>query len=602
LSKEKKIKICLGIESTAHTFSVGILDFDGNILSICNDMYIPKKGGLHPREVVEHHVSVFMKVIKKALYDAKIALSDIDLIAFSQGPGLGMCLRIGAGIARSLAQSLNIPIVGVNHCVAHVEIGRRACGAMDPITLYVSGGNTLVSAFEAGKYRIFGETLDISLGNLLDMVARKLGYPHPGGPKMEKMAKLGTKYLQLPYIVKGMDLSFAGIFTKCMEYIKSKDFEVKYNENDIAYSLQETAFAMLAEVTERAVAHTEKKEVLLTGGVAANKRLQSMIRSIAEEHGAEFFTVPLNLAGDNGAMIGWTGILYYLNKGGQQIRETKIEPKWRMDEVDIPWRQFNANFSAEKLIQGVKTKGVVEGKVKDEAKGCVENGRYMDKADLDNVNIIKKGAEATLVKSILEQFPVVIKYRNNKKYRIKNLDDSIRFQRTIQEARILYRLKKWGIPVPMVYYIDEDNASFTMDYIEGTRLKDILDKFEVNKIKQLFKEVGRYMGILHQNDEIHGDLTTSNIIFTKNSDIFFIDFGLGYKSSSIEDKTVDLHLFKRVITSSHEKLYDVIFPAFIEGYKNSYTNENKDIAEEIVKRIKKIELRGRYIKKEKRKA
>jgi len=331
-------KLCLGIESTAHTFSVGILDFEGTTYSLINDVFIPEEGGLHPGLVREQHLNNFMKIINRALSNAKISIKDIDLIAFSQSPGLGPVLKIGAWVARMLSQLIDIPIVGVNHCIAHVEIGRLKCNINDPLALYVSGGNTIVSAFESERYQIFGETLDLAIGNMIDSFARDAGLQHPGGPKIEKLALESKNYIPLPYVVKGMDLSFSGLYTAAKYLLQSNDYGKKYNLNDIAYSLQETAFGMLTEVTERALAHTEKKEVLLTGGVAANKRLQSMIEYISKEHNARFEVVPLKYAGDNGAMIGWTGLLRYQAEGGHNISETIIKPKERMDQITIPWR------------------------------------------------------------------------------------------------------------------------------------------------------------------------------------------------------------------------------------------------------------------------
>jgi len=332
-------KLCLGIESTAHTFSVGILDFNGNTYSLINDIFIPDQGGLHPVLVREQHLNNFMKIINRALLEAKISIKDVDLIAFSQSPGLGPVLRVGALVARMLSQLLNIPIVGVNHCIAHIEIGRLMCKIEDPLTLYVSGGNTVVSAYESSRYQIFGETLDLAIGNMIDSFARDAGLQHPGGPKIEKLAfESKRNYIPLPYVVKGMDLSFSGLYTAAKYLLQSEEYDQKYNLGDIAFSLQETAFGMLAEVTERALAHTEKKEVLLTGGVAANKRLQSMIEYISKEHEARFEVVPLKYAGDNGAMIGWAGILRYQEQGGHKISETMIKPKERMDQITIPWR------------------------------------------------------------------------------------------------------------------------------------------------------------------------------------------------------------------------------------------------------------------------
>jgi len=331
-------QLALGIESTAHTFGVGIIDFDGKVYSLVNDIYIPHEGGLHPVLVKEQHLNNFTRVINQALFEAKCTINDINLIAFSDSPGLAPVLKVGALVARMLSQKLDIPLVGVNHCIAHVEIGRLMCDITDPLTLYVSGGNTIVSAFESERYQIFGETLDLAVGNMIDSFARDAGLPHPGGPKIEKMAQESTNYLALPYVVKGMDLSFSGLYTAAKKLIESKNFGTKYTLKDVAFSLQETAFAMLTEVTERALAHTEKKEVLLTGGVAANKRLQEMIRYISKEHNARFEVVPLKYAGDNGVMIGWTGILKYKYTGGQKISETFVKPKERMDQIEVPWR------------------------------------------------------------------------------------------------------------------------------------------------------------------------------------------------------------------------------------------------------------------------
>jgi N6-L-threonylcarbamoyladenine synthase/protein kinase Bud32 len=332
-------KLVLGIESTAHTWSVGIMGFDGQVYSVVNDTFIPKEGGLHPYLVKEQHLNNFMDIIHKALISANCRIRDIDLIAFSKSPGLGSILTIGAHVARMLGQLLKIPIIGVNHCIAHVEIGRLMCNIEDPLTLYVSGGNTIVSAYEAGKYQIFGETLDISIGNMIDMFARDVGLAHPGGPKIEELAQQSTNYLSLPYIVKGMDLSFSGLYTAAKRLVESSGYLKEYKLSDVAYSLQETAFAMLTEVTERALAHTEKREVLLTGGVAANKRLQEMIAYVSKEHYAKFEVVPLKYAGDNGIMIAWTGVLRYISEGEQDIFTTVINPKERMDALTVPWRR-----------------------------------------------------------------------------------------------------------------------------------------------------------------------------------------------------------------------------------------------------------------------
>jgi len=336
-TQRKADSYCLGIESTADDFSVGILSFKGEILANEISMFIPETGGIHPREAARHHAEVAGKVLAEAVQKAGIRPHEIKIIAFSQGPGLGPCLRTGATAARALASYLHVPLVGVNHCVAHIEIGKLITGGKDPLTLYVSGGNTIVAAFEAGRYRVFGETLDIAVGNCLDVFAREAGLRQkigaPFGALVEKLAARSQNFVSLPYIVKGMDLSFSGLLTAAIELLHSG----KYRLEDLCYSLQEVVFSMLTEVTERALAHTEKPELLLTGGVAVNRRLQSMLETIAKEHNARFCAVPKQYALDNGAMIAWTGILAYQHGLSTPIEKSFVRLKWRLDEVYAPW-------------------------------------------------------------------------------------------------------------------------------------------------------------------------------------------------------------------------------------------------------------------------
>ncbi len=336
-AKNSANSYCLGIESTADDFGAAILSFDGKVLSNANHAYVPKEGGIHPREAARHHSEVAEKVLAEAFETAAIKPRDVNLVAFSQGPGLGPCLRTGATVARALASYLGVPLVGVNHCVAHIEIGKLATGARDPVTLYVSGGNTIVSAFEAEKYRVFGETLDIAVGNCLDVFAREVGLSQrrgaPFGAIVEELASRGKTFVSLPYTVKGMDLSFSGLLTAAVQASRKKEYSVE----DVCFSLQEVAFSMLTEVTERALAHTEKPEVLLTGGVAANKKLQSMLKVIAEEHDARFCVVPRGLAADNGAMIAWTGILAYKCGLSVPVEKSYVNVKWRLEDVYAPW-------------------------------------------------------------------------------------------------------------------------------------------------------------------------------------------------------------------------------------------------------------------------
>jgi N6-L-threonylcarbamoyladenine synthase/N6-L-threonylcarbamoyladenine synthase/protein kinase Bud32 len=325
--------LALGIEGTAHTVGVGIVDEKCRILANVYDMVKPERGGIHPREAANHHADVVVPLIRKAADIARIRLSEIDLVAFSQGPGLGPCLRTVATAARALALSLDRPIVGVNHCVAHLEIGRGVTAAKDPVLLYVSGGNTQVIAFARGRYRVFGETLDIGLGNMLDKFARECGLPFPGGPILEKVARDGTAFLSLPYSVKGMDVAFSGMLTAALALRKQGA-----SMEDLAFSIQETAFAMLTEVAERAMAHLDNAEVLLGGGVARNARLQEMVGRMATDRGAKMFVPPGDLCVDNGAMIAWTGIEMYRGGVRVAIEDTVVNQRFRTDEVAVTWR------------------------------------------------------------------------------------------------------------------------------------------------------------------------------------------------------------------------------------------------------------------------
>lgn len=228
---------------------------------------------------------------------------------------------------------MNIPIIGVNHCIAHIEIGRALTGCIDPILLYVSGGNTQIIAFSNGRYRIFGETQDIGIGNMFDKLGRKLGMGFYAGPIFEKLATHGSKYHELPYSVKGMDVSFSGIMTAAID-LKRRGIPLE----DIALSIQETTFAMLTEVTERAMAYTNKKEVLLGGGVAQNKRLRDMVMNMTYNRCAKMFVPDCEFCVDNGAMIALVGNDMYKSGTRMDIKDTAIKQKFRTDEVDVTWR------------------------------------------------------------------------------------------------------------------------------------------------------------------------------------------------------------------------------------------------------------------------
>jgi len=320
--------IVLGIEGTAWNLSASLVEENGVIHEVSSP-YLPQTGGIHPRDAAQHFSNNISHVIRELL--GKIELHEIEAIAFSQGPGLGPCLRIVATAARALSLRLKVPLIGVNHCIAHIEIERWKTNLKDPVVLYISGANSQVLSYWARKYRILGETLDIGIGNAIDKFARSVGLQHPGGPKVERLAQKSRNYISMPYVVKGMDFSFSGIMTAAKEALSYERLE------DVCYSFQETAFAMLVEVTERALSQTGKSEALLAGGVGANKRIQEMLQMMCEERGAQFFAPRPEYMADNGTMIAYTGMIMLKSGIETPMEFSGVNPGFRPDEVEVNW-------------------------------------------------------------------------------------------------------------------------------------------------------------------------------------------------------------------------------------------------------------------------
>src|SRR5918996_675485 len=274
--------LCLGIESTAHTFACSVIKhsdskFYPNILSDVRDTFkAPEGSGIHPREAARHHALV------------------------------------------------------------HIELGMSLTNSKDSLVLLVSGGHTMILIFNNNRWRVIGETLDITLGQLLDQFGRHLGLASPCGSEIERLAHESSKnYISLPYSIKGNDVTFSGILSAAKRLISTSIFTVE----DICYSIQETAFAMITEAVERALSATEKKELLLVGGVSANKQLSHMLNLACQRHKVKFNSCPVSFAGDNGAQIAWTGILSYLkSKNSINISDSFVDQSWRLDSVNVTWR------------------------------------------------------------------------------------------------------------------------------------------------------------------------------------------------------------------------------------------------------------------------
>ncbi|MFH1393606.1 MAG: KEOPS complex N(6)-L-threonylcarbamoyladenine synthase Kae1 [Candidatus Micrarchaeota archaeon] len=317
----------LGIESTAHTLSIGITK-NGEVLSNVIDMFRVGKDGMIPRELADHHSNVFSKVLRESLEKAGTGMDDVDLIAFSQGPGIGSPLAVGTAAAKYLAARYGKKIIGVNHCYAHVKISEHLTGMKSPLILYLSGGNSQILAPDGDFYKVLGETLDVGMGNVFDTFARSIGMKHAHGSELEKLAT-GGRYVELPYTVKGMNLVFSGLMTHAERLANEKAASKK----DLAFSLMETAFAMTCEVAERALFLTKKKSFIVCGGVAQNRRLQSMLRTMCREDGVKFGVAPDEYNRDNGAMIAYAGEVQFKKFGARPVGSWMHITNYRIDRM-----------------------------------------------------------------------------------------------------------------------------------------------------------------------------------------------------------------------------------------------------------------------------
>lgn len=480
--------LVLGIEGTAWALSAAVVS-ESEVISRADCPYLPPSGGIHPREAAQHHSAHVGEVLREALAGAGargVPARKLDGVAFSQGPGMGPCLRTVATAARALALKLRLPLVGVNHPVAHIEVGRWRTGARDPAVLYLSGANSQVLVADRGRYRVLGETLDVGLGNALDKFGRFLGLPHPGGPHVEELARKGSRYLPLPYTVKGMDLSFAGLETAAEGLVSSGA-----EPAEVAYSLQETAFAMAVEVAERATAYAGKDEILLVGGVGANLRLQAMLRAMAEERGARFLVPEREFLADNGVMIAHLGLRLLESGIETRMEDSEVLPYQRADGVQLPW---------------------------------LRNARLESPASL-------RGAEAVVELRDGE----AVKTRVPKSYRIGPIEGRLREERLRREARLMVEARRAGIPTPVLRSVDPATGVLAMERLGGPLLRDRLTI-------EGCREAGRLLGRLHSAGVVHGDPTPSNFLF-HGGRLHMIDFGMAEASTEEEARGVDLHLF-----------------------------------------------------------
>ncbi len=396
-------------------------------------------------------------------------------------------------------------------------------------------------AHESGRYRVFGETTDIGIGNMLDKYARSIGLAFPGGPEIEKMAAGGSVLHELPYSVKGMDSSFSGMLTAALRLTQSGA-----QPANIAYSLQETAFSMMVEVLERAVKHLGKKSVLLTGGVARNKRIREMVREMADDIGVDAGLTPEEFCSDNGAMIAQAGLLMVRHGKSEAISETRVEQSSRIDRTPVPWMHSDAP---------------------------VENN--------------ESGAEASIKFIRFGSREAVEKIRSPKKYRVPDLDSRVRLERVRNEISILSALSEKGFRVPVVYDFSLEETTIVMERIDGTTVSEKLHK-NIDSEK-LAASMGMMIASMHSARTSHGDLTTSNLLVTGQNSLAIIDPSMGSSPAENEELATDVFLLTESLRSNHGDL-----PKLSRIFLDTYSKNMPDW-KEISKILREIERRRRYL-------
>jgi len=543
----------LGIEGTAWAASAAVFEYDPDDLApldanppfIETDAYQPESGGIHPREAAEHMGEAIPAVVESAL-DA--ADGPIDAVAFSRGPGLGPCLRIVGTAARALAGTLDVPLVGVNHMVAHLEIGRYGSGFDAPVCLNASGANAHLLGYHDGRYRVLGETMDTGVGNAIDKFTRHVGWSHPGGPKVEEAATDG-EYVDLPYVVKGMDFSFSGLMSAA---------KAAYDEGtpveDVCFSLQETIFAMLTEVAERALSLTGSTELVLGGGVGQNARLREMLSTMCAARGANFYAPDPRYLRDNAGMIAVLGAKMLAAGDTLAIDDSAVDPNFRPDEVAVTWRS-------------------------DEASVAFEPAETAERQGAEAIVTIGGAEHRSAESRTAAGDSHVTKRRLPKAYRHPELDARLRRERTVAEARLTSEARRLGVPTPVVRDVDVPEATITIDYVGERDLAAALTPARA-------RTVGEHLATLHDAGIVHGDPTVRNVRVGERC--YLIDFGLGYHSGHVEDHAMDCHVFGGSVRgTAAESDADAALSAFEAGYAAAGDDA-------VIDRLRDVEGRGRY--------
>ena len=545
-----------GIEGTAWAASAALYDTRTDETLIESEAYQPESGGIHPREAAEHMSEAVPAVVERVL---AAETGGVDAVAFSRGPGLGPCLRIAGTAARALAGRLEVPLVGVNHMLAHAAVGRHRSGFADPVCLNASGANAHLLGDGDGRYRVLGETMDTGVGNAIDKFARHLGWDHPGGPKVEARAREG-EYHDLPYVVKGMDFSFAGVSSAAQDAV---DDGVPVA--DVCRGLQETVFAVLTEVSERALALTGRDELVLGGGVGQNERLRGMLATMCDARGAAFFAPEPRLLRDNAGMIAILGAKMAAAGETVESADSAVDPDFRPEEVAVTWRTSSGRSEDDGAARGQGDPRATNG-----ANGERSEGEGSDRPT--------RGAEAT-VEFVGDR---VVKTRVEKTYRHPSLDRRLRRERTRAEARLTSEARRAGVPTPLVRDVDTAAARIVFQRVGECDLADALTP-------ERARRVGEFLARLHDAGVVHGDPTVRNVRVADEADgLWLVDFGLGAHSGHVEDHAMDLHVFAgSVAGTTTDEAARAAGEAVREGYR-----ANGD--EAVLSRLADVDTRGRY--------
>lgn len=317
----KKEQIILAIESSCDETAAAIIRNGTDILSnvVASQIESHKRfGGVVPEIASRHHVEEITIVIEEALAQANVDYEEIDAIAVTEGPGLVGALLIGVNAAKAIAFAHDIPLVGVHHIAGHIYANQLVKKIQYPaLSLVVSGGHTeLVLLNEPGSFQVIGETRDDAAGEAYDKVARTLNLPYPGGPHIDRLAHEGTPSIKLPraWLEEGSyDFSFSGLKSAVINTLHNAEQRgEKIEPVDLAASFQESVIEVLVTKTMAAVKEYQVKQVLLAGGVAANKGLRAALtEAFAELSDIELVIPPIHLCTDNAAMIGAAGSVLY---------------------------------------------------------------------------------------------------------------------------------------------------------------------------------------------------------------------------------------------------------------------------------------------------